>query len=215
MNEPLYEGKVRYQAESVADVYDLGRFRSLKGRLTDRREKACVFRALKRADVRGPILDLPCGTGRLTEALLERGFRVTAADISDAMMKHAKRKTAKYGSRVKFKKADIENLLFPDNSFELILTLRLLHHIPPHLHTRVLEQLHRKTRRWVIISFSSKYTIQNVRRNLISLVTKSPRYSISPALFKREIAEASFEIVDYIPLLPLFSESVIALLKKK
>ncbi len=162
----------------------------------------------------GPILDLPCGTGRMTQLLLERGFRVVGADISGAMMRHARERTRRFGSQVNFVKADIENIQFPDEAFELILTIRLLHHIPPELHPEVLGQLHRKTRRWMIISFSNKFSFQSLRRNLKSLITKAPRYSISPALFKREIAEAGFKVVEYIPLLPIISESVIVLLEK-
>ncbi len=214
MSEVQYEGKERYQAGAVADAYDQRRFTSLKGRLTDRLEKARVLTALERADVDGPLLDIPCGTGRMTEMLLERGFDVTAADISEAMMKHAKEKTAGYGSKVRFVTADIEDLQFEDASFDLILTLRLLHHIPPELHSKVLEQLHRKTRKWVIMTFSNKYTLQNLQRNARSLFTKFPRYSISPALFKQEVTDAGFEIVEYLPLLPVFSESVVVLLEK-
>ena len=104
---------------------------------------------------------------------------------------------------------------FRDESFELILSLRLLHHIPPNLHARIFEQLHRATRKWVVMSFSNKYTVQNVQRNLRSLITKFPRYSISPALFRKQTAEAGFRIVEYLPLLPFWSESVIVLLEKQ
>ncbi len=216
MHDSQYEGKARYQVETVADTYDEKRFRSLKGRLTDQLEKARVLRALERANVSGPILDIPCGTGRMTELLLARGLEVTAADISEAMMRHAKAKTAQYGSKVRFVKADIEDLSqFPDEAFELILTLRLLHHIPPRLHMKVLDQLHRKTRRWVIMTFSNKYTFQNMQRNLRSLITGFPRYSISPALFRKETSDVGFRIVEYLPLVPVVSESVIVLLEKQ
>ena len=215
MSQPKYQAKERYQLRSVADSYDDRRFVSLKGRWTDRREKSCVLKALERANPAGPILDIPCGTGRMTELLLERGFRVIGGDISEAMIKHAVRRTAKYGERVQFVKCDIESLQFPPGSFDLVLTVRLLHHIPPSLHKGILAQLHRVTRRWVIISFSNKYTLQNWRRNLKSLFTGFPRYAIAPSLFRKEVAEAGFNIVEYIPLLPVISESVFVLLEKR
>ena len=215
MNEPAYEAKRRYQAEPVADVYDSRRFSGLKGRLTDSREMACVSRALSRARPSGPILDIPCGTGRITELLLREGFQVTAGDISDAMIERARKRLKDFESQVRFVKCDIEDLQFPENSFELIATVRLLHHIPPALHARILGQLHRATRKWVILSFSNKYTLQNLRRNVMSVFTKFPRYSISPALFRREVQTAGFEIVDYMPLFPFVSESVFVLLRKE
>lgn len=215
MEQSQYQAKERYQPQAVADSYDDRRFTSFKGRWTDRREKACVLRALTRANPAGPILDIPCGTGRMTELLLERGFQVTGGDISEAMMSHASRRTAKYGAQVQFVKCDVEALQFPPESFDLVLTVRLLHHIPASLHISILAQLHRVTRRWVIISFSNKYTIQNWRRDFKALFAKFPRYAIAPALFKQEVAGAGFNIVEYMPLLPVVAESVFVLLEKR
>lgn len=213
-DEKTYEGKRRYQDTTVADHYDDRRFSSRKGRMTDKKEKQNILQALRRADISGHVLDVPCGTGRMTELLLQKGLRVTAGDISDEMMGHAQRRVEKYGDQVDFVKCDIENLQFPDASFELVLTIRLLHHIPPELHHRILCELHRVTREWVIITYSNKYSLQNLRRNFRSLFTKFPRYSISPSLFKREVAEAGFEIVEYLPMMPVVSESITVLLRK-
>jgi ubiquinone/menaquinone biosynthesis C-methylase UbiE len=216
MTDLKYEGKERYQSPKVAGSYDRRRFFSFKGRLTDWREKNLILNALQKAKMeRGSALDLPCGTGRMSEMLLEKGWQVVGADISEEMMSHAIRKTEKYGDRVKFVKADIENLHFPDNSFDVILTIRLLHHIPPELHMRVLQELHRVTKEWVIITFSNRYSLKNVWRNLLAAVSKYPRFAISPALFRSEVDQAGFDIIDYSPMLPLFSESVTVLLRKR
>lgn len=215
MENTSYEGKKRYQDPNVADNYDDRRFSSRKGQMTDKKEKQNILKALRRADISGHVLDVPCGTGRMTELLLQQGLRVTAGDISDEMMDHAQQRAEKYGNQVDFVKCDIENLQFPDAAFELILTIRLLHHIPPELHPGILRELHRVTREWVIITYSNKYSLQNLRRNIRSLVTKFPRYSISPSLFKREVAEAGFDIVEYLPMMPVVSESITVLLRKR
>lgn len=52
-----------------------------------------------------PILDLSCGTGRVTVPLAEKGFRVTGIDIADSMLEVAKDKS----SQVEWIKADIQN----------------------------------------------------------------------------------------------------------
>lgn len=211
-----YEGKDRYQNPKVAGDYDDIRFVSMQGKYTNKREIALVLKSLEIAGLQsGEILDLPCGTGRVTEALLDKGFRVTGGDISEEMMSHAKKKTVNYGDQVQFAKADIENLQFPDNSFDAVTTIRLLHHIPPSLHIQVLSELHRVSRQWVVITFSTKYALQNVRRNFKSVFTKFPRYSISPSLFKSEVDQVGFDIVSYIPMFPLISESNFVLLKKR
>ena len=211
-----YEGKRRYQSLDVAGAYDRMRFTSLKGKLTDRLEKKAIETALKKTNVlNGLVLDIPCGTGRMTEMLLKKGFEIVAADISDAMIAHAIKRNEHFGNKVKFVKADIENLIFNDSSFDVVLTIRLMHHIPPEHHSVVLRELSRVARRWVVITFSNKYSLQNMRRDLISRFTKSPRYSISPSLFRQEVDEVGFNIVEYIPMLPLFSETVTVLLEKR
>lgn len=216
MTNPLYEGKKRYQATDVAGVYDHVRFASLKGQLTDRLEKRAIEKALRKTTLlNGLVLDIPCGTGRMTELLLNKGFEVVAADISEAMMAHAIKRNGHLSNKVKFLKADVEHLNFEDNSFDLVLTIRLMHHIPPALHMVVLKELWRVTRKWVIITFSNKFSLQNIRRDMISSFTKSPRYSINPSLFRREVNQAGFAIVEYTHILPLFSETVTVLLEKR
>lgn len=214
MNEKIYEGKDRYRDPAVADIYDEHRFSSFKGRLTDKLEKNAVVRALKRARVEGPVLDIPCGTGRMTELLLRQGLQVTAGDISDEMMKFARKRARCFDDQIQFKECDIENMPFDGESFDLILTVRLLHHIPPELHPKIFSELHRVTRRWVLMTYSSKYSIQNLQRNIVSLITKFPRYSISPSLFRQEVTSAGFKIVEHISLMPGISESKVVLLEK-
>ncbi len=215
MDNAASEGKTRYQQVEVADNYDAKRFTSLKGRITNRLEVARIKQALQIANVSGEVLDLPCGTGRMTEMLLDKGFRVTAGDISEEMMKHARERTSRFGDQVSFVSCDVENLEFAENRFDLILTMRLIHHIPPDLHGRVLSQLWKTTAAWVIISFSNKYSLQSARRNIVALFTKAPRYSISVARFKKEAREAGFKIRKINRLFPIVSESVIVLLEKQ
>lgn len=216
MTTPIYEGKKRYQSLDVASAYDQIRFSNQKGKLTDKLEKKAIEKALKTTTIsNGLVLDVPCGTGRMTELFLEKGFNVVAADISDAMMAHAIKRNDHFGHKVKFTKADVEKLNFEDNSFDVVLTIRLMHHIPPELHLVVLRELWRVTRRWVIITFSNKYSLQNIRRDLFSIFTKAPRYSISPTLFRQEVDQAGFDIIEYNHLLPLFSETVTVLLEKR
>jgi ubiquinone/menaquinone biosynthesis C-methylase UbiE len=210
-----YQGKDRYKDPIVVKNYDQKRFRSLKGKLTDIREKACIEKALRIAKTNGPILDIPCGTGRITELLLRKGYKVTGADISPEMINYAKSRTFQYKDSVDFEIQDIEHLDFASNSYNMILTIRLLHHIPMSLHEKILKELHRVTRKWVIITFSNKYTIQNIKRNFISLFNKFPRYSISPEVFEKEAREAGFEIRLRLPLFLFFSESIFVLLEKQ
>jgi SAM-dependent methyltransferase len=53
------------------------------------------------------LLDLACGTGKSFLPMLERGYEVTACDISDPMLEHARRKC---DGRAAIRKADMRDL---------------------------------------------------------------------------------------------------------
>src|ERR671933_1245176 len=66
---------------------------------------------LERLPLRGDetVLDAGCGTGRVTEHLLERlpRGRVVALDASEAMLAEAGRRLAAWGDRVQLVRADL------------------------------------------------------------------------------------------------------------
>ncbi len=154
--------KNAYQSDQVAHTYDRQRFTSTAGRLFDRLEKRAIRRQL-RAALPGPragrVLDIPCGTGRITELLLEAGHRVLGGDISPQMIQAAQCKCAKYADQIKFKRLDLDQLDLPDSSYDLVSCIRLFHHLDSPSRTAVLSTLARATRRYVLInvSFSSPY----------------------------------------------------------
>jgi ubiquinone/menaquinone biosynthesis C-methylase UbiE len=76
------------------------------------------------------VLDLGCGTGSLTLALLRRAGsgRILGLDISPAYVAHARRRTD--DKRVTFDVADACAVPFPDGSFDGVLSLLMLHFVP-------------------------------------------------------------------------------------
>lgn len=71
------------------------------------------------------MLDIGCGTGRLSLALAERGSRVWGVDASEAMLAEAR---ARAGRLVAFKRVSAEALPFKDGWFERAI-LRLVVHL--------------------------------------------------------------------------------------
>ena len=69
----------------IADYYDTSPV--LTGRLQDVAYYVDAARA-----VGDPVLELGCGTGRITVALAEAGYRVTGLDISERMLQRAEQK---------------------------------------------------------------------------------------------------------------------------
>ena len=86
-----------YQNPAVAGDYDRQRFAGWAGRWFDRLERRAVRRmvlGLRHRHARLSVLDVPCGTGRITELLLELDLPVVAGDISREMMDVARRRLA-------------------------------------------------------------------------------------------------------------------------
>jgi len=84
-------------------------------------ELAPLFSGLK---PRERVLDLGCGNGRLYESLKNTNY--TGLDISEKLISIAKEKYP----NVNFQVGDALNLPFPNNYFDKIYSIAVLHHIP-------------------------------------------------------------------------------------
>ena len=137
-----YPAKEAYRKEEVAGRYDADRFTRYKGRFTHKREMAVIMKALDRAGVRPParLLDVPCGTGRLSLHLALRGFKAIGLDISMQMISQARREVEQFHLRDKiaFTSGDAEALPYHNDSFEVAVSLRLFGHTPPESRRRIL-----------------------------------------------------------------------------
>jgi ubiquinone/menaquinone biosynthesis C-methylase UbiE len=71
------------------------------------------------------VLDVGCGAGQLAAELTRRGYEAWGVDISEAMVSHAREQ---YHSD-RFRAADIEQLPFPDNTFDGIVCLGVLEYL--------------------------------------------------------------------------------------
>ncbi|HAR43441.1 MAG TPA: class I SAM-dependent methyltransferase [Bdellovibrionales bacterium] len=81
---------------------------------------------------RGPVLELCCGTGRISIPLAEAGVNITGVDITKSMLTAAKSKAAKANLATPFHLADIKSVrlrkkyqlvFIPFNSLQCIYTL--------------------------------------------------------------------------------------------
>ncbi len=92
---------------------------------------------LDRLPLRGDetVLDAGCGSGRVTERLLEQlpGGQVAAVDASPSMVEAAGRRLAPYGDRVRLVVADLGRPLpLPDASVDAVLSTATFHWVPDH-----------------------------------------------------------------------------------
>ena len=92
------------------------------------------------------MLDVGCGTGDLTmvaKALAGPTGEVVGTDASPQMIDRAQRKAAQSGVDVTFQIDLIENMTFPDNQFDVVLSSLTMHHLPDDLKREGLAEIYR------------------------------------------------------------------------
>jgi ubiquinone/menaquinone biosynthesis C-methylase UbiE len=75
------------------------------------------------------LLDLGCGTGRLTRAMAQHVEHVTAVDVSPEMLRVAREHCAALGN-IAFVEADLLNLPAALGPFDCVICVNVLHHFP-------------------------------------------------------------------------------------
>lgn len=103
------------------------------------------------------ILDVGTGTGRAALLLAREGANVTAVDASSAMLAEARRRATEEGTGVQFLVGDAHALDFPDRSFEVALSLRVIMHTPRW--EQCIAELCRVTEHLVIIDYPSATSV--------------------------------------------------------
>lgn len=76
------------------------------------------------------ILDIGTGPGFFAILLAELGYMVTAADLTPAMLDEARLNAGSLASRIFFYEMNAEDLLFPDNTFDVVISRNLTWNLP-------------------------------------------------------------------------------------
>jgi trans-aconitate 2-methyltransferase len=131
-------------------------------------------KVLARVQLRGDeyLLDAGCGTGRLTEDLLQAlpNGRVTAIDLSQNMLRAAREHLQpRFGAHVTFVAADLQSLPFT-NAVDGIFSTAAFHWIRDH--DRLFRSLHRALRPggWLIAQCGGGPNLAHLRNRLRDLV---------------------------------------------
>jgi ubiquinone/menaquinone biosynthesis C-methylase UbiE len=92
------------------------------------------------------VLDVGCGTGTLALIAKQRVGAtggVSGIDPSVQMIARARRKAAQHGLAIDFQVGVIEQLAFPDQSFDVVLSTFMMHQLPDDLKPRGLAEIAR------------------------------------------------------------------------
>jgi 2-polyprenyl-3-methyl-5-hydroxy-6-metoxy-1,4-benzoquinol methylase len=102
------------------------------------------------------ILDVGTGTGRAALLLARGGANVTGVDASSEMLAVARRRAAEDGAAVRFLVGDAHALEFPDRSFDVAVSLRVIMHTPQW--RQCIKELCRVAERLVIVDYPSAHS---------------------------------------------------------
>jgi ubiquinone/menaquinone biosynthesis C-methylase UbiE len=79
------------------------------------------------------VLDAGCGPGFFSILLALAGYQVTAIDYTENMLTQAQKNAKTYGVTIDFQQMDAQKLIFPDKSFDLVVSRNITWNLPnPH-----------------------------------------------------------------------------------
>ncbi len=197
MTEPVaYRGRVKYTKETAQKYQQRkpGKHRA---------EMRLIDRAFSHIPKSHRVLDVPCGGGRVTVHLMKRGYRMSAADLSESMIEIARQTV---GEGVPVEKQDVERLTYPDQHFDTIVSFRLFHHFPnPEIRQRVVHELCRVARHNVVLSYFSPYSWTSMKRKLRAARggRKSDKHATPLAEVAGYFEKAGFRLVKDYAQMPL------------
>jgi len=213
------EKKLSFSKNQVAD-YEKKRYRGLDQKLVHNREEKILKKIFDRiGKTSGLALDIPCGYGRFSDFLIERGFGLINCDISHAMVKRANERAVKFDKgEDKGAVADATSgLPFKEIIFSLVFSIRLFHHVHNSQDRRkILDEYCRVTSGWAVLSYYQSNALHKIQRKFRRRIKKTPTRikMITRQKFQSEAEESGFEIVSIFPLFRGIHSQHLALLKK-
>jgi len=113
------------------------------------------------------MLDAPCGVGRATILLAEHGYQTTGLDLGRGAVEMTQREVTTAGVTASIVQGDLLAMEFADEQFDGLLCFRLYHHLPDEdLREKLIGELCRVTKKYVLISYFSPYSVTSIKREL-------------------------------------------------
>lgn len=216
----FFLASVPFQKHEVAD-YERRRYRGLDQKVVHWREERIlkkIFAILGDNRLAGQppiILDAPCGYGRFSGFILERGFRLVASDLSLHMVGRAAERVRVPGF-LAGAVADLKaGLPFKPGVFFGIFSMRFFHHLHGEDDRRlILKEFARVSSGYVILSYYQSNRLHEFQRKLRRKVKRTrTRISMIPRRrFLEEVEAAGLQVVRVFPLLRGIHGQHIALL---
>ena len=130
-----------------------------RGQLGELRQRTATLAGMQPGDA---VLDVGCGTGTLAMEVARRvgrAGRVAGVDPGTEQIARARAKAARRHMPIEFQIGVIEQLPFPDQTFDVVLSTLMMHHLPASLKRQGLAEIARVLKpggRLVIADFKRK-----------------------------------------------------------
>lgn len=174
----------------------------------DRLERELVRRHVADVPVGGRVVDAPAGNGRVTAELLRDDLEVIALDYDRSMLRAMDRRGFTH-PRLFRAQADITALPLADDSVDLFLNFRLMHHIADAaLQRRMYGEIARVLRGVLITTFWTTHCLRHVRKRLLGKKVRG--HPVSPEHFRGVCADAGLVVVRIVSTRPLYEEECMA-----
>ena len=122
---PLTHGRI-FDDESFAE-----RYAERHQKMVERFGCEYADKLVSRGFYRGRIIDVGCGFGAMNIALAHRfvDSEIVGIDLSDPLLGLANRsaQAADLGDRVRFEKADVQQIPYDDNTFDVVINTNMVH----------------------------------------------------------------------------------------
>jgi ubiquinone/menaquinone biosynthesis C-methylase UbiE len=216
MSNKEYDYREKYKSKEKAERYDTRFFSSKKGQIFTRRESKQLKAAFKSFEDKGYILDMPCGTGRITAQLLDEGFSVVGGDISREMLDVAKNKLEDHPNMKKLEIMDGSNIPYEDNTFDGAVCIRFMCNLPLDLQKTILKELVRVSKETLVIGFSRDSFHYRLRNKLKRLIIGSANdYPVTDKTLDQWARDMDIQIKSKTLTIPLLSEQLIVQFEKR
>lgn len=164
------------------------------------------------------ILDAPCGVGRATIYLAQKGYATTGIDLGDGALKIAREQVALAGVTAQIDKGDLLNTPYSNHHFDAVLCFRFFHHLPTPTHRQqIVRELCRVSQRYVLISYLSKWSATSIKRQLKERFTgkKSLQHQSTLTELKGYFETQGFQLIQDFAQTPLVHSLHLAIFERK
>jgi len=162
---------------------------------------------------RGKIIDIGAGFGRLTPIYASLFKSCLLIEPSDKLLKDAKKLSEKYNN-LEFKKSFVEKLPVEGEAFDVVLMVRVAHHLQD-LETMIVEvkrilkpsgyfilefanKMHFKNRLEALIKFNFNFFRSHLPENLKTKRNTTPFFNYHPNQIKTLLLSHDFQIIEFL-----------------